>query len=466
MADVFISYQRSRSADIAYIIRDRLEDEGIDAFMDIKGLSAAGQFPPQLGRAIAEARVFLCLLGPDTLASDWVRKEIDQACNLGLTLIPVFHPEFTEPEDIQDQSVRDLLRSQGVELPASNKYLDPALDQIVQLVKSALPPPPPPPPPPERYWWKIALAGAIGLALGALLMGALGRDGEPSPNPSPTPELAPLPAAWKTNLSDGERVAQIVTFIAEYPGELGGDLWAFVVSPNGRAYPQSEDACQGARIPGRDGKWEMRIGLGGADSAGEIFDIVLAVANTPDDSQFIGYKLMAWCADGEFPGFPVLPEEVTEVYRVRGLLRTEEQWDRPPRLVQAQLDGQVTITSPAEGDRVGAEVEVTGTYAEAEGEIWVLVYPSHGRWYPQSEFPCEASHVLKGNGQWRAPKVTFGDDPERPFDIVVVVADEGASAFFDSRLKLWCKAGYYPGLPTIELPPGIQEKSRIRVYRE
>ena len=121
-------------------------------------------------------------------------------------------------------------------------------------------------------------------------MGALGRDGEPSPNPSPTPELAPLPAAWKTNLSDGERVAQIVTFIAEYPGELGGDLWAFVVSPNGRAYPQSEDACQGARIPGQDGQWEMRIGLGGADSAGEIFDIVLAVANTPDDSKFIDIR--------------------------------------------------------------------------------------------------------------------------------------------------------------------------------
>ena len=42
MADVFISYQRSRSADIAYIIRDRLEDEGIDAFMDItsRGCSA------------------------------------------------------------------------------------------------------------------------------------------------------------------------------------------------------------------------------------------------------------------------------------------------------------------------------------------------------------------------------------------------------------------------------------------
>ena len=113
MADVFISYQRSRSADIAYIIRDRLEDEGIDAFMDIKGLSAAGQFPPQLGRAIAEAKVFLCLLGPDTLASAWVRKENDQACNLGLTLIPVFHQEFTEPDDIQIRAARSAAEPGG-----------------------------------------------------------------------------------------------------------------------------------------------------------------------------------------------------------------------------------------------------------------------------------------------------------------------------------------------------------------
>ena len=464
MADVFISYQRKASADLAYIIKDRLDDEGISAFLDIEGLALAGPFPPQLGQAIAGARVFVCLLGPDTLSAEWVQREIEQACNLGLTLIPVFQPGFREPDDPPNQSVRDLLRSQGVEVPDSKKYLDPALDDLVWLVRSALPVAPPP----QRTWWKIALAGAIGLVtglvLGVLIAGGLDGDDDPDPTPGPTP---PPPAAWTTNLSDGERVAQLVTFIAENPGALDGDLWAFVISPNGRAYPQSENPCRGERIPGSGGRWEMRVGLGGADSAGELFDVVLAVANTPDDSQFIAYKLMAWCAEGEYPGFPALPEEVSEVYRVRNLVRTEEQWGRPPTLATVQLAGQSAITSPAEGDRVGAETTVTGTYTmDAEGDLWVLVFPSHGRWYPQSEFPCEASHVLKGNGQWQAPKVTFGDEPGHPFDIVLIAAGEEASAFFDSRLKLWCKADYYPGMRTIELPPGIQEKSRIRVYRE
>jgi hypothetical protein len=126
----------------------------------------------------------------------------------------------------------------------------------------------------------------------------------------------------------------------------------------------------------------------------------------------------------------------------------------------------VTITSPAEDDTVGAEMAVDGTYVNVEDDIWVLVVPSHGRWYPQSEFPCEATHVIKGNGQWQAPKVTIGDEPGYPFDIVVVSASEEASAFFDSRLKLWCKASYYPGLRTIDLPPGLHEQDRIRVYRE
>lgn len=464
MADVFISYQRKASADLAYIIKDRLEDEGISVFLDIAGLTAAGPFPPQLGRAIAESKVFVCLLGPDTLEAEWVQKEIEQACNLGLTLIPVFQPGFCEPDDVQDQNVRDLLRSQGIEVPASNQYLDPALDKLVHLVKDALPPPPALPP---NYWWRIGIGSVIGLIigmiLGGLIMWAIGQAGEDISTPDLTP---PPPATWKTNITDGEHVAQTVSFIAEYPGELAGDLWVFVISPNGRAYPQSEDACKGESVSGHNGKWEVRLALGGAASAGELFDIVLAVANTPEDSLYIAYKLMAWCDAGDYPGFPTLPAEVTEVHRVSGLVRTEEQWARAPRLGTGQLDGQVTIDSPAEGDRVGESTEVTGTYFDTEGDIWVLIFPSHGRWYPQSEFPCQATHTLTENGQWRAPKVSFGDEPEHPFDVVVILADEEASAFFESRLKLWCKAGYYPGLWTIDLPPGIQEKSRIRVYRE
>jgi hypothetical protein len=273
-------------------------------------------------------------------------------------------------------------------------------------------------------------------------------------------------AEWKTNVADGDHVAQSITLIAEYPGKLEGDLWVFVVSPNGRVYPQSEDPCRGTSAFKGEGKWEIRVGLGTQDAVGDSFDIVLAVAKTQDDNLYITYKLMAWCIAGNYPGFERLPEEVTEVHRITGLVRTDEQWERPPNISNTRLEGQVAITSIADGDTVPEITSITGTYRNTTGDIWVLVSPFYARWYPQSETPCAAAHTRQENGQWEAPKVSFGGDPGGVFDIAVVVANQEASAFFDKKLKLWCKAGYYPGLRTIELPQGIDERSRVRVYRK
>jgi hypothetical protein len=175
---------------------------------------------------------------------------------------------------------------------------------------------------------------------------------------------------------------------------------------------------------------------------------------------------MAWCAAGDYPGFEKLPDEVTEVHRIHGLVRTAEQWERPPDISNTQLDGQVAITNVADRDSVPAITPVTGTYRNTTDDIWVLVFPSYARWCPQSETPCVTAHALQENGQWQAPKVSFGGEPGGAFDVVVIVADQEASAFFDAKLKLWCKAGYYPGLRTIELPQEIDEKARVRVYRQ
>jgi hypothetical protein len=53
-----------------------------------------------------------------------------------------------------------------------------------------------------------------------------------------------------------------------------------------------------------------------------------------------------------------------------------------------------------------------------------------------------------------------------PFDIVVVLANANANTALDATQKQWCQANNYLGWLTIELPEGIAEKDRIRVYRK
>jgi hypothetical protein len=287
----------------------------------------------------------------------------------------------------------------------------------------------------------------------------------PTDTPTRMPSPTPIPE-WKTNISDGDHVAQITTLIVEYTGDLEGDLWVFVAPSTGRFHPQSPDASRGEGTPRVGEKWEIRISLGEPQDVGAEFDIVLAVAGTPLDSQFIAGRLIAWHNERDFSGFEELPNEATEVHRIHRVVCTEERWGRAPTVSSAQLAGQVSISNIADRSVVTDTAVFRGSYQNVENQdIWVLVYPAHGRWYPQSEVPLTGSHTHQEEGQWQVP-VRFGEDEAKTFDVVVVLADEKASEFFDIRQRLWGRAGHYFGLLTVELPQGIEEKTRVRVYRE
>lgn len=270
---------------------------------------------------------------------------------------------------------------------------------------------------------------------------------------------------WKTNVSDGDKVAQTITLIGEYPVDLIDDVWVFVVPPDGLYYPQSMNACEGQRTPKVNGKWEMRIGLGGPDNDGEFFQIVLTVADA-QASQFVVNTLQEWCQAGKYPGWRNLPQGVTEKRRIT-VIRTAEKWGPAPAISNIQLPEEVFFTNIADKGEVPQSLTIVGTYTSGVTEdIWVLAYPTNGRWYPQSTNACTGIHTLKAAGQWQVP-ANFGSAQNigEPFDIVVVLANAEASAFFDAKQRQWCEAGTYPGLLTIEIPQGIAEKSRIRVYR-
>jgi len=286
--------------------------------------------------------------------------------------------------------------------------------------------------------------------------------------PTPTPKV---PLAHITNPANGDRVAQLITVLGEYRADLTDDLWVFTWNPNGRYYPQTAfstlptEKCKVEGPLKKDGRWQVPVTLGVPQDVNKTFAIILTMADATT-SRSLADKQFAWCLAGSFPGLTELPPGITETHRIT-LTRTAEIWERPPDISNAVLPGQVSIVSLADKGQVAQEVIITGTHSGTAGDIWVLVHPYYGRWYPQSMDPCAEDHIRKADGQWSV-RAVFGDqrDKGKPFDIAVILADANASKFLSDKQKEWCQVGKYPGFATIELPLGIMEKARIRVNRK
>lgn len=296
----------------------------------------------------------------------------------------------------------------------------------------------------------------------------------PTPSPTRTPSPTALPR-WPievagTALVDGAHVAHTLTLLGTYPTELpeAHELWIFIKTPGGQYFPQSHDVCAGQAAPRHNGRWEMRVGIGsfGQSDVGKIFEILVTTA-TPDIGRGIGDIVKEWCRRKNFPGLFALPPGLV-VERAVKIIRTAEQIALPPSISRAELPGELTITSPISGTVALRSPVVTGTFANiGAARIWVLIHPINGRWYPQSENPCTHLHTQTAAQTWSV-SANLGGAANRgePFDIVVVLADADADAFFDAKQAEWCAAGNAPGLLTIELPPGLTQQAHIRVIRE
>ncbi|GEM_PF-5201518 len=286
-------------------------------------------------------------------------------------------------------------------------------------------------------------------------------------------KAAPSPATnWQMNVKDGDKVAQIITLVGDYPADFKDDLWVFVADQGGALHAQILDACQGkGRLVKREGKWEMRIGVGVPTDAGRPFQIMLASAGD-QASQSIVDDLKQRCEEDKlhgsgYPGFTRMPLGVSEIRRVN-VVRTSDMWGLPPVMSNVRLPGQLSIVGIANDTKVPQSLRLAGSFSpETTDQIWVVVHAPNGRWFPQSTNSGTGVHAIKGEGQWQVP-VTFGGDGNagEPFDVVVMLADARASAFLDAKQKEWDAAREFPGLLAIELPQGIEEKARIRVWRE
>jgi serine/threonine-protein kinase len=137
---VFLSYQRAGGAGLPLFISSRLRDtHGIDVFLDVHRVDGAVKFPDRLAREMDQADVFVCLLGPKTLESRWVRHEIDLASRRHKPMIPVFHEDYDPPGATGADEVDELLSYDAIRLmDQQNLYVEEGIDKLARRVKDTL----------------------------------------------------------------------------------------------------------------------------------------------------------------------------------------------------------------------------------------------------------------------------------------------------------------------------------------
>lgn len=88
---VFISYKRDQSSPLALLVEARLRLVGNpNPFVD-KNIVAGDGWHGRLKDTIQQSKYFVCLIGKETLKSEWVQKEIAWAAEAGCTLISIWH---------------------------------------------------------------------------------------------------------------------------------------------------------------------------------------------------------------------------------------------------------------------------------------------------------------------------------------------------------------------------------------
>lgn len=96
---VFISYKRKESSAFALLIEARLRMAGVDAVFIDKSIPAGEKWHGELETRIKSAQTFISLIGPETLASPMVQKEIAWAVEASCRIISIWHNNCTMPDD-------------------------------------------------------------------------------------------------------------------------------------------------------------------------------------------------------------------------------------------------------------------------------------------------------------------------------------------------------------------------------
>ncbi len=97
MTNIFISYARKDSRDLAIRLRDDLLAVGFAVWLDLREIELGGDFTADIERAIDDCDVALLLMSEGSAASQWCRMEQLRALRKGKKVIPLRVQAHAEP---------------------------------------------------------------------------------------------------------------------------------------------------------------------------------------------------------------------------------------------------------------------------------------------------------------------------------------------------------------------------------
>lgn len=190
MEKVFISYSR-KDMDFVRKLAGDLEAAGYDVWWDITDLRGGDDWVRNIPEAIKTSRYFIVVLSPNSIESEWVRKEYTQALSLRKKIIPIMLAACEVPFALNTINFVNFAEGEYAEnftrllTPLGFTGTPPAVAPYKRTA-SKLPP----------ALLKFGIAGMIGLTL--LL--ALGWKSlfPPAPTPTDTPHPTPTETASPT----------------------------------------------------------------------------------------------------------------------------------------------------------------------------------------------------------------------------------------------------------------------------
>ena len=103
---IFISYSRAISSALAMLIWSDLRTEGFQPFIDIRNIAPGDEWFSVLEQRVKNSSIFVFVVGPGTLESEYVRQELAWAeATDGTRIIPVLHAGLT-PDMLPDELQR------------------------------------------------------------------------------------------------------------------------------------------------------------------------------------------------------------------------------------------------------------------------------------------------------------------------------------------------------------------------
>ena len=139
MTQVFISYSRKDLIFVERLAKD-LESAGLDVWYDLSGLDGGTRWGREIQGAIQRCQVFVVVLSPNSVDSEWVEKEFMYANSLKRKIIPLLYQPCETPMwfinlhfiDVQgtnyDSHFWIILKAMGVKAVDINTAEKPAAD--------------------------------------------------------------------------------------------------------------------------------------------------------------------------------------------------------------------------------------------------------------------------------------------------------------------------------------------------